>query len=96
MEWNEVVVEVARFARVRTDSIDRETTLIEGLGLDSLALTELLVTLIEEHDVDALSGDLFVRSWEDVTLAELYERYCQDGAPSADWLDATPERFAAG
>jgi acyl carrier protein len=90
MEWSAMIGEVARFARVPAESIDRDSTLIEDLGFDSLALTELLVTLIEEHDVDALSGDLFARSWENVTLAELYENYCRDGAPMSNGLGAAP------
>lgn len=89
MEWNELVDEAARFAQVPADSIGRETFLIEGLGLDSLALTELLITLIEEHGAEALADELFARSWERVTLAQLFETYCKEESPSAGVAQAS-------
>lgn len=75
MQWSELVEQVTRFG-VTPESIDRDVFLVEGLGLDSLALTELLLTLIDEHDLDALAEDLFQRSWERVSVGELFERYC--------------------
>lgn len=83
MNWPDLTREVARFADVPADSIERDTRLIEDLGLDSLALTELLVTLIEAHDLDSLAEELVQRSWENVSAGELYELYCAPGGSSA-------------
>jgi acyl carrier protein len=85
MIWDEFISVVAEFTELPVESI-------ENLGLDSLALTELLITLIEDHGVDALTEDLFERSWERVTLAALFEKYCNGKpSPSAGRLDGTPE-----
>jgi acyl carrier protein len=86
LDWNELVGEVADFAQVPDQAIDRQTLLIEDLGLDSLALTELLITLIEEYEIDALSAELFARTWERVSIGELFEIYCnpsETGSPGA-------------
>lgn len=92
MTWNEFIRVVAQFTELPVESIDGESWLIENLGLDSLALTELLITLIEDHGVDGLAEDIFERSWEQVTLAELFEQYCNGKpAPSAERLGGTPE-----
>jgi acyl carrier protein len=80
LEWNELVGEVADFAQVPAQSIGRQTLLIEDLGLDSLALTELLITLIDEYEIEALSAELFARNWERVSVGELFEVYCKSGA----------------
>jgi acyl carrier protein len=80
MQWDDLVAEVVPFTELPEERIGRDTMLIEDLGLDSLALTELLIILIEEHGVDALSEELFARSWEQVTLAELFGVYCSDAA----------------
>jgi acyl carrier protein len=79
MEWGELMAEVAPFTEVAPERISRDSMLIEDLGLDSLALTELLITLIEEHGAEPLTEELFSRSWERVTLGELFSVYCAGG-----------------
>jgi len=76
MQWDELVAIVSNFVEIPAGEIHDDTLLIDGLGLDSLALTELLITLIEEHQVESLEQELFSRSWEGVTLGQLYDLYC--------------------
>ena len=64
-------------------AVDGDTRLIEDLGLDSLSLTELVVILIERHDMYSLSKTLEERSWEHVTARALYDEYLTGVPPSA-------------
>jgi acyl carrier protein len=48
---------------------------IKDLGLDSLSLAELVVSLIDEYDMYSLAKTLDERSWEDVTVGALYDEF---------------------
>ena len=70
-EWQGLVARVAEVAGVEPSTVTAETRLIEDLGLDSLALTELLVAVISEHYLDDVAAELAERRWEGTTVAEL-------------------------
>lgn len=47
--------------------------LIADLGLDSLALAEVITALVLDFGMESLAADLDDRQWELVTLGELHE-----------------------
>jgi hypothetical protein len=80
--WEEFVAEVATIAQVPLEEVQPETRVLEDLALDSLALTELGVVLIDRYDSWSISRDLETRSWEGLTVRSLYHEYLTS-APAA-------------
>jgi acyl carrier protein len=83
VKWEQFVAEVASIAEVPVTDIQPETSVIEDLALDSLALAELGVVLVDKYDTWSLSRDLETRSWENVTVRDLYDEYLTGAPPSA-------------
>jgi acyl carrier protein len=81
MELQGLITEIAELARVPPDVVAPDARLVEDVGLDSLALAELMAILIEEHGADALDEQLLERSWEDVTVSELFKTYLRRTSP---------------
>jgi acyl carrier protein len=79
--WEEFVVEVAGIADVPAADVQSDSRILEDLALDSLALAELGVVLVDRYDTWSLSRELETRSWENVTVRDLYNEYLT-GAPS--------------
>jgi acyl carrier protein len=73
--WETFAAAIASSAQVSVDRIGSGTRLTEDLGLDSLALTELVVLLIVEFDMTDLADDLEARNWAGVTVGALYSEY---------------------
>jgi acyl carrier protein len=72
--WRQLADMVAELSAVPLAEITPESRLIEDLGLDSLALAELVVVLLEHHHGAATLADrLEDRSWEGVSLGMLIE-----------------------
>ena len=67
--------EVAAVAEIPSETIGEETRLIGDLNLDSLALTELVVMLIEKFDMSELGSGLDDRAWSKVTVRNLYDEF---------------------
>jgi acyl carrier protein len=66
---------IAEVARVPAGEIGQRTYLLDGLGLDSLSLTELIVMLIDQYGMDSLSERLEARDWSRITAGQLYDEY---------------------
>jgi acyl carrier protein/RimJ/RimL family protein N-acetyltransferase len=79
--WEEFVAEVAGIAEVPAADVQSGSRVLEDLALDSLALAELGVVLVDRYDTWSLSRELETRSWENVTVRDLYNEYLT-GAPS--------------
>jgi acyl carrier protein len=73
--WEHFAREVAAVARVPAGDLDPSARLIEDLGLDSLALTEVAVLMITEFGMASVADDLERRDWSGVTVGELYDEY---------------------
>jgi acyl carrier protein len=72
--WRELALAVADLAGAPLTEITPESRLIEDLGLDSLALVELLVVVMEHHhDAATMADRLEDRSWDGVTLGMLLQ-----------------------
>jgi acyl carrier protein len=78
----EFAAEIAQITGIPPADVTEASRLIDDLGLDSLALTELLVVLIDEYDMHSLSRGLEDREWQNVTVRDLYHEYLT-GARSA-------------
>jgi acyl carrier protein len=81
VEWAEFAAAIAEVAHAPAETIAPGTRLIGDLGLDSLALAEVIVLLLTELDVPSLDGDLSGREWEQVTAGELFEEYRRGERP---------------
>lgn len=75
VSFEEFASAIAGVARVPASSFGQRTPLLDGLGLDSLSLTELIVMLMLEFDMDSLSNRLEARDWSLVTVGQLYDEY---------------------
>ena len=83
VSWEQFAGEVADLADRPVEEIDETSRLVEDLGLDSVALAELVVILIERYDMYSLSKTLEERSWEQVTVRSLYDEYLTGVPPRA-------------
>jgi acyl carrier protein len=73
--WQQFVARVAEVADVSPDELTRETRFVEDLGLDSLALVEIVVALLVDFGLEELSENLQDSAWVDVTLGMVYDEY---------------------
>ncbi len=71
--WEDFAASIALVGLVPLDAVTREARLVEDLGLDSLALTEVVVTLMTQYDLGS-RADLQSREWSGVTVGALYEQ----------------------
>jgi acyl carrier protein len=71
IQWAEFADAVANVAKVDPATITEDTGLVADLGLDSLALTELVVVLLDRFDAPHLAGRLDGREWEAATVGQL-------------------------
>ncbi|HKP89967.1 MAG TPA: acyl carrier protein [Thermoleophilaceae bacterium] len=69
--WTDFRDAIASLARVDPGRVRPSMTLTGELGLDSLALTELVVLMIERYDCDPLVHVPDER-WPQVTVEEIY------------------------
>jgi acyl carrier protein len=80
----------ARLARVIADAADAapadvsvSTRLVEDLNLDSLALLEVVVSLLVDFDVAELPAEFEKASWQGVTAGRVYDEVRTRRPP--DW-----------
>jgi acyl carrier protein len=78
LSWDEFVAAIAAIASVSAGRITHATRIDPDLGLDSLALTELVVLLIVDFGMDHLGAELEHRDWSQVTVGDLYAE-CRSG-----------------
>jgi acyl carrier protein/RimJ/RimL family protein N-acetyltransferase len=92
--WEEFLAEVASIADVDAADVHPDTRVLEDLALDSLALAELGVVLVDRYDTWSLSRELETRSWENVTVRDLYDEYLTGAPPSTPGTarSSTPTR----
>jgi acyl carrier protein len=75
LTWDEFAAAIAAIVQVPVADVQPDARLIEGLNVDSLALSELIVALIVDFEMEGLSENLEERKWGSVTAGELYEEY---------------------
>jgi acyl carrier protein len=70
--WERFADEVAVLGKIPRDSVTPQAKLGEDLGLDSLAMAEVVALAIEEYNAAQLARDIENRDWDGMTLGELY------------------------
>jgi acyl carrier protein len=75
-DWERFATDVGRMVDAPPAEVRPETRIFEDLGYDSLALAELVVTLIDEYEMEGLADSLGERTWEGVTAGQLFEECC--------------------
>jgi acyl carrier protein len=69
--------DLAELLGVPPDAIDPDATLIEDLGLDSVALAEVIVILITDYGAEELAQRLEYERWENRTVREVVSLFCR-------------------
>ena len=77
--WRDFAIELSQIAQVESEQIKPDVRLVEDLGLDSLALTEVIVFVLERYN-PASFRQLEDRTWEGVTARQLFDE-CMRAAP---------------
>jgi acyl carrier protein len=72
--YDEFLAELALIARMPAAEIDGDARLVEDLGLDSVALTEVAVVLIDQHGADP-DPQLLAQSWEGLTVRGVFDAF---------------------
>lgn len=72
-DWDQFAEVIAAIADCEPSALTPEMRLIADLGLDSLALAEVITALVLDLDMESLASDLDDRQWELVTLGDLHE-----------------------
>jgi acyl carrier protein len=80
--WEQFVAEVAEIAQVPLDSVQPDTRVLEDLALDSLALAELGVVLVDKYHTWSPTNNLETRQWGNVTIRALYDEYLSGAPPT--------------
>jgi acyl carrier protein len=81
MGWDEFAETVADIANVPRPSVQPASCVLEDLGLDSFALSELVAWLLIELDMATLESELADRDWSQVTVGELFTEYQDEQSP---------------
>ena len=80
--WDDFAVAVAAIVHIPVEAAQRDTRLVGDVGLDSLGLTELIVALIIDFEMESLSNGLEERDWNEVTIGSLYDEYLRESEPA--------------
>jgi acyl carrier protein len=74
--FEQFVDELVAVAQVSREEVSRDSRLVEDLGLDSLALLEVLALVDDNYGADTAIDELETRGWAGVTAGELFDQ-CQ-------------------
>jgi hypothetical protein len=72
-DWDLFVGHLAEVAGVAPAAIGRGTRLVDDLNLDSLGLTEAVVILLADLELEELPGSLAAADWSALTVGEVYD-----------------------
>jgi GAF domain-containing protein len=82
--WPEFAQQLAELSGVPRDEIRAETRLVADLALDSLALAELVVSLIERYAPASMVRDLEDHDWDRMTAGNLFDECMAGSGKRAD------------
>ncbi len=77
--WETFRSGVAEIADVPSNSVGQDTRLIGDLGMDSVALTELVTMLVDDFDIPELAHQLADNDWGTVTVGEVFHLHFGSG-----------------
>jgi acyl carrier protein len=81
-EWLSFKQRLAEATRMPAEEISPGAHLVGNLGLDSLALAELVMSLREAYESPNRQIQLEGRNWETITVAQLFEDFTGARAPA--------------
>jgi len=73
--WEDYVQALSEIAAVPAASIRRESSITDDLGIDSLGIVELAVTLIERFKAVGMERALGDTDWSELTVGGAFDRY---------------------
>lgn len=73
--WRRYIDVLSEVSDVSVESIHRDSLITKDLGLDSLAIVELAVVLIEELKAEDMEKALGSMDWGEVTVGALFDQY---------------------
>jgi acyl carrier protein len=76
-DWGTFASYVAEIAGVEPSGVRREMRLVDDLNLDSLGVTELVVLLLADFELEGLSQRLVNADWTVVTVGDIYDEYSE-------------------
>jgi phosphopantetheine binding protein len=88
--WRDFAAEVAEAAGVAEARITPDARLVEDLALDSLSLAEVVVMVIERYDPLAFLQQLGDRTWEGVTVGQLFDECMREVRGGRAGVDRMP------
>lgn len=71
-----LITDLAELLDVPAETIDPDARLVEDLGLDSVALAEVIVILISDYGAEDLAARLEFERWENRTVREVVNAFC--------------------
>src|SRR4051795_10330698 len=83
-DWDQFAAQLATVTGVSARQVQPDARLVADLGLDSLAIAEVVVMLLADYQLDALSERLQNSTWHEVTVGMLYGEY-RSGRRAGDW-----------
>lgn len=78
LDWPQFAARIAEVVGVPVGRVEHGSSLLDDLGLDSLALTEVIVLLLVDLDMSSLEPGLAERDWRQVTVGNLFEEYSHE------------------
>ena len=78
--WGEFAAKLASVAEIDAAGIQQEARLIEDLDLDSLAVIELVVALMNDYGL-AMPDGIDAERWDGLTAGQLFESVTQGTIP---------------
>jgi acyl carrier protein len=77
--WEIFVSSIAEIAQVSPGEIRQESGLVDDLGLDSVALAEVVVLLVDDFDIAEVSTGVADGDWSTITVGELFRLHLGRG-----------------
>lgn len=71
--WARYIDVVSEVSGIQAEKIHRDSSITRDLGLDSLAILELAVALIEELKAKGMENALGGMDWGELTVGALFE-----------------------
>lgn len=81
-DWPGFKQRLAETTQIPAGEITADAKLVPGLGLDSLALAELVIGLREAYESPARQIQLEGRNWQTITVGQLYEECTGNRVPA--------------
>lgn len=81
-EWLSFADRLAQLTAMPAEQIDPDVEVMGGLGLDSLALAELVLVLREAYESPGRQIQLDGRNWQRITVGQLFELFSGSRVPA--------------